>query len=282
MILIAAVIVLAVVIGLGGVTLHARARLTEAEASRDAAAKDRADLITLVRTAPLMGFVWRANGEERALGTLPGHTAATTFGDFVAGLDADGAARLTGSATALRTDGTPFADTVTLADGTAYAVNGRRAGENDCVIWATDISRTRAIEAAHALSQASASAVRAMVEAVPTPVWRRDRNLTLVDCNAAYAAAIDTTRQAALAEGRELWPESGRGKALELARAAAAGETRGETHHIVIGGSRHLMEIIETPDREGGTIGFAIDRTDREADGAAFAVGRLDDLHQMA
>jgi signal transduction histidine kinase len=61
-----------------------------------------------------------------------------------------------------------------------------------------------------------------------------------------------------------LAPESGRGRALELARAAAAGATRTEAHHVVIGGSRRLLEITETPDREGGTIGFAIDRTDRE------------------
>jgi signal transduction histidine kinase len=132
------------------------------------------------------------------------------------------------------------------------------------VLWASDISRTRAIEAAHALSLTSASALRAMFEAVPVPVWRRDRKLALVDCNSAYAAALDTTRETALAEGRELVPESGRGKALELARSAAGGVSRTEAHHVVIAGSRRLIEITETPDREGGTIGFAIDRTDRE------------------
>jgi signal transduction histidine kinase len=189
---------------------------------------------------------------------------AATFGDFLAGLDADCARRLSAFVGALREKGTAFADTATLADGTAYAVTGRCADGGDCVLWASDISRTRAIEAAHALSLTSASAVRAMFEAVPMPVWRRDRSLALVDCNAAYAAALDTTRQAALSEGRELSPESSRGKALELARAAAAGQTRTEAHHVVIGGSRRLIEITETPDREGGTIGFAIDRTDRE------------------
>ena len=265
MILIAAVIVLAVLIALGGLTLHARARLSAAEASRDAAEKSRAGLAAVLGTAPLAGFLWRADGLETALGSLPGQATSTTFGDFLAGLDADSARRLSAFVSALRASGTAFADTATLADGTAYAVTGRRTEDGDCVLWASDISRTRAIEAAHALSLTSASAVRAMFEAVPLPVWRRDRNLALVDCNAAYAAALDTTRQAALAEGRELSPESGRGKALELARAAAAGETRTEPQHVVIAGSRRLIEITETPDREGGTIGFAIDRTDREA-----------------
>jgi PAS domain-containing protein len=264
LILIAAVIVLAVVIGLGGLTLHSRARLSRAEADRDAAEKARSGLVAILGTAPLAGFLWCADGRESALGALPGHAAGATFADFVAALDTDAATRLTALVTALRASGTVFADTATLRDGSAYAINGRRTEDGDCVLWASDISRTRAIEAAHAVSLTSASAVRAMFEAVPMPVWRRDRNLALVDCNAAYAAAIDTTRQVALAEGRELWPESGRAKALEVARAAAAGDTRTEPHHIVIGGQRHLIEITETPDREGGTIGFAIDRTDRE------------------
>ena len=264
MILFAAVIVLAVVIGLGGLALQMRARLSAAEAMRDAAEKRSARLAAVFDAAPLAGFAWRADGDETALGSLPG-ASAPSFAEFRARLDSDRAARLAAAVEALRTTGSAFADTISLADGSAYAVTGRRAASGDSVLWLSDISRTRAIEAAHALSQSTASAVRAMLEAMPVPVWRRDRNLALVDCNAAYAAALDTTREVALAEGRELASGSGRGKALELARAATAGETLTEAHHLVIGGARHLIEITETPDREGGTIGFAIDRTDREA-----------------
>ncbi len=264
MILLAAVVVLAVLIALGGLTLHARARLSEAEARRDAIEREREGLVAIVATAPVAGFLWGAAGAESTLGALPGQAASTTFADFLSGLDADSATRLRSAMTALRANGTPFADTATLSDGTAYAVTGRRSETGDSVLWAADISRTRAIEAAHTVSLTSAAALRAMFEAVPMPVWRRDRNLAIVDCNAAYAAALDTTREAALAGRRELAPEIGRGKALDLARAAAAGETRTEAHHVVIGGSRRLIEITETPDREGGTIGFAIDRTDRE------------------
>ncbi|MGA8400810.1 MAG: ATP-binding protein [Stellaceae bacterium] len=265
MILVAAVIVLAVLIALGGLTLRERARLSEAETRRNAAEAREERLAAIVGTAPLAGFLWRADGSEAALGALPGQTAAATFADFLARLDADSAARLFASTAALRANGTPFADTATLTDGTAYALNGKCTERGDAVVWAADISRTRAIEAAHAASLGAAAALRAMFEAVPMPVWRRDRNLTLVDCNSAYAAALDMTREAALASGRELAPESGRGKALELARAAAAGTPSSEEQHVVIGGARHLVEITETPDREGGTIGFAIDRTDREA-----------------
>ena len=265
MVVVAAIIVLAVVIALGGLTLRERARLSEAEKRRNAAEANLVGLAAIIGTAPLAGFLWRADGSESALGALPGQASAGTFGDFLARLDAASAERLSTETASLRANGTAFADTATLTDGTAYAINGKRTERGDSVVWAADISRTRAIEAAHVVSLGAAAALRAMFEAVPMPVWRRDRNLALVDCNAAYAAALDTTREAALAEGRELAPESGRGKALELARAAAAGTPSTEAHHVVIAGARHLIEITETPDREGGTIGFAIDRTDREA-----------------
>ena len=127
-----------------------------------------------------------------------------------------------------------------------------------------DITGTRVADSARQASETQAAALRTMIQAIPVPVWRRDRNLALVDCNTAYAAALDTTREAVLADRRELAPASGRSRALELARAAVAGETRTERQHVVIGGSRRLIEITETSDRAGGTIGFAIDRTDLE------------------
>ncbi|HWB49169.1 MAG TPA: PAS-domain containing protein [Stellaceae bacterium] len=264
MILIAAVIVLAVVIGLGGLALYARSRLSIAEAARDTAERSRAGLAALLATAPVTGFVWRADGSAAVFGALAA-TADAGFAAFLARLDAEAAPRLTAAVDALRADGTAFADTVTGPDGAAYAVSGRRTGVRDCAVWVNDITPTRIAEAAHARTQTAAAAVRAMLEAMPVPVWRRDRNLALIDCNAAYAAALDTTREAALAEGRELLAESGRGKALELARAAAGGAPRTEARHVVIAGARHLIEITETPDHDGGTIGYAIDRTDREA-----------------
>ncbi len=50
-----------------------------------------------------------------------------------------------------------------------------------------------------------------------------------------------------------------------MARAAANGTIKSERRHIVIGGSRRLLEICELPDGAGGTIGFAVDRTDLES-----------------
>jgi signal transduction histidine kinase len=262
-IVLAAVVFVAALIALGGLALFARARLSEAQAARDAAQRERAALMATVETAPIGGFLWRGDN-ERSLGALPGRGAVATFSDVLPMLDAETAARLSASVAALRSAGTAFVDTALLADGTAYAVTGRPTDGGDAVVWLGDISRTRAIEAAHAASVTSAAALRAILDAVPLPIWRRDRNLAVVDCNIGYAAALDTTREAVLAEARQLASESIRNDALALARAAAAGTAASGAHHLVIGGSRRLMEVNETPDREGGTIGFAIDRTELE------------------
>ena len=172
-----------------------------------------------------------------------------------------------GSETALaelRAAGAPFDIATSRQDGGAITLAGRRSRSGDTLLWVTDISALRAAEAAERQSAAATATMRAMIEAVPVPVWRRDRTLALVDCNAAYAAALDTTREAALAEGRELASTSARGKALEPARGATSGTSRTERHHVVIGGSRRLLEIIEIVAPDGGAIGVAIDRTDSE------------------
>jgi signal transduction histidine kinase len=97
-------------------------------------------------------------------------------------------------------------------------------------------------------SRQEAANLREMLDAVPMPVWRCGPDLALVDCNRAYADALDTTAELALAQGREL----------------ASGARLGERRHVVIGGSRRLFEIGEMTCGTGGAIGFAVDRTDLE------------------
>ncbi|HXP03686.1 MAG TPA: ATP-binding protein [Stellaceae bacterium] len=260
MIVIVALICLAAVAALGGLTLYARARLGRAEARRNAAERALAGAVANLATAPLAGFVWRPGVSEPT--GIAG--ASGSFTDFLAELEPDAVARTGAAIVDLRVGGTPFDLTTPRRDGGLLALAGRRSQNGDALLWVTDITGIRVAETAQRASAATAAALRTMIEAIPVPVWRRDRDLVLIDCNAAYAAALDTTRDAVLSDRRELAPAISRGKALELARAAAAGEPRTERQHVVVGGSRRLIEITETPDREGGTIGFAIDRTDLE------------------
>jgi signal transduction histidine kinase len=107
--------------------------------------------------------------------------------------------------------------------------------------------------------------LREMLDAVPMPVWRRDRGGCLVDCNLAYAASLGAAREEVLAEARELIP-AGSGVAVggpaNLVRLAGS---RSGQAHVVIGGQRRLLDLIEAPCAAGGTIGFAGDCTDLEA-----------------
>ena len=103
--------------------------------------------------------------------------------------------------------------------------------------------------------------LREMLDALPMPVWRHRDGGALVDCNGAYAAALGSSREAALAEGRSSFP-TGRGGGRQRAPPRPTAHRR--RLHVVIGGERRLFEVTEAPGRAGATtIGFAIDRTDR-------------------
>jgi signal transduction histidine kinase/PAS domain-containing protein len=128
----------------------------------------------------------------------------------------------------------------------------------------TAAGNLREAETARQLAAALAVGLRDLIDAVPVPMWRRDSRLAIVDCNAAYAAALDATRESVLADNRELASANRRDEALALARAAVASGAKSEGRHVVMAGSRRLLAITEVPDPAGGTFGFAVDRTDVE------------------
>ena len=88
---------------------------------------------------------------------------------------------------------------------------------------------------------------------------------SLVDCNLAYAASLGAAREEVLAEARELIP-AGSGDAVGApANMVRLAGSRSEQAHVVIGGQRRLLDLVEAPCAAGGTIGFARDCTDVEA-----------------
>lgn len=100
---------------------------------------------------------------------------------------------------------------------------------------------------------------------LPVPVWRRDSSQAIVDCNAQFAQAVEADHETIVAEGRMLGGAviAERGRALaELAGAARTPQS--EIHHIVIAGARRLIELTEAPTPDGGTVGIAVDMTERE------------------
>lgn len=101
-----------------------------------------------------------------------------------------------------------------------------------------------------------------LLNLAPLPVWRRDENLMVQYCNLTYTAMLENVPERILEEyGMEL-SEEGR----ELAQEALdSGALSGQSRHMVIDGQRKQYQVYETPDKDlGGTIGFAVDTTERE------------------
>ncbi len=274
MIILAAVICLVVAVVLGVLWLRARAQLHQSVRAREEAERRRGALAAVLNTVPLGGFRWDRDGVAvgaigALAGSLPGGIAssggpATAYGNFLADLDPADSARIAAAVADLQRGGARLAATVATPGGTAYSIEGQRTERGETMLWLADMSATQRAEAARGTAATAAAGLRDFLDMIPVPAWRRDGDLALIDCNAAYAAALDTTREAALAEGRELAPASSRDKAVALARAAAAGIAQSEPRHVVIAGSRRLLTVTEMPDRGGGTVGFALDRTDLE------------------
>lgn len=101
-----------------------------------------------------------------------------------------------------------------------------------------------------------------LLNLAPLPVWRRDESLMVQYCNLTYTVMLEDVPERILEEyGMELSQNS-----QKLAkRAISENQMVSEMRHMVIEGVRRQYQIFEMPDADlGGTIGFAIDTTERE------------------
>jgi signal transduction histidine kinase len=244
-----------------------RRRAAALAAERDGFAEAASELDALLGALPLALCRWRdGDSGERFLGgalALGGRTAPG-FAEFLARLEGRDRAALEAAIGQLRTEGTGFRQTLRFGDGSReLEAVGSRIGRSAVVAFLDQSSRIAAA-AEHAALMQQRDRLRAMLDALPLPVWRRGADLKVVDCNRAYAAAVDAPPAATLAEAREIAAgvigESGRALA---ARARSSAVAQSESHHIVIAGSRRLLEFSEAP-LDGGFVGFAQDFTDLE------------------
>ncbi|PWC92706.1 histidine kinase [Azospirillum sp. TSO5] len=176
----------------------------------------------------------------------------------------------------LRRDGEPFRCEAVAPDGRRLVLTGRRgrAGDTHCdVVWIEDVTvaRDAASDATRRQEQATGAArsrlaeLQAMADALPVPVWMRDRSLRLSWCNRAYARAVDGDPDSVVTEGREL---TATGRAL-AERARSGGFAQSDRAPVVIGTERRLLEVTEAPlplTDGGGTlvVGYALDLTPLE------------------
>ena len=229
---------------LGGLLLWTAAKLRHARLGFAGCERARAEVSAVLDTVPLAAFRWPAGDDA------DGYSVRTVaWPKFLAELAPGGAVLLEAARAVLHRDGTPFSLTVGLRSGGAFGIEGRKAATGETVLWLLDAGT-----AALARQADEAAQLRELVDAIPLPIWRRDRDGALVDCNQTYASALDATRELVLTEGRELAPTDVREPA----------DHSGVRRHGVIGGARRLLDIIELPCSNGGAVGFALDRTDVE------------------
>ena len=100
----------------------------------------------------------------------------------------------------LRQRGEEFSLTLLTNDaGRALQLNGRRARTSPLdVLWINDVTREAATQSDTTIQLTAAEVerdgLRAMLDALPIPVWRRSKNLALAQANRAYIDAVQATR----------------------------------------------------------------------------------------
>ena len=148
--------------------------------------------------------------------------AAASYDRFLAALDRADAARIDAAVAELRRVGTPFSAAVSAPEGSAFAFKGDRRQRRQRRLDHRCLGDQAGRGGARSRG-GGAAPLRDVLEMLPLPVWRRDGALRIVDCNTAFAAALDQPREAVLAEPSELAPDNDQGEAPALAKAAAAG-----------------------------------------------------------
>jgi signal transduction histidine kinase len=241
---------------LGGLLLQALWRLRKTRLACAGFERERAAAMAVLDTVPLAGFRWPLGSDHQgvAIRTDP-------YPQFLARFDAVDAERVEAARLALHRRGSPFSLKLGTRNGEVFAVEGRQARNGEIVLWLLDESA-----AARALRvDEEAMRLRELIDSSPLPMWRRDPDRALVECNRAYGFAVDATPQMAVAQNLELVATDLRKTLSPATGTVDATDRCAEQRHIVIDGSRRLLEITEIPCRDGGTIGFALDRTEVEA-----------------
>lgn len=183
---------------------------------------------------------------------------------FGAWLPPDQAADLEAFVDRLRTTGESFRMSLATLAGRHLEAQGRAVGGR-AVLRIRDISGERleltTLRERHARAVVESEALRAMLDALPNPVWMRDPDGRLSWVNEAYVRAVEAGDRAdALARQIELLEQPAR-EAAALARAdAAVWRARAPA---VVAGQRRTLDVTDAPSA-GGAVGMAVDQTDLE------------------
>jgi signal transduction histidine kinase len=266
--------------------VRARQRAASAEiAARNEIGKLTAEIDrvnALLLSEPQIVVAWAAGSDEPdivgdvtivTLSTMPQRVLA--FGSW---LPADQAQIMEQAAARLRATGEGFAMTLTTLGGKSIEAEGRAIGGR-AVMRLRDVSGIKgelaALTTRHDGLLNDMTALRALIDSLPFPVWARDSEGRLDFVNAAYAGAVEVKEPTeAVERNLELLDRSAR---EEAARMRVGGEPYRGRVPAVVAGARRIFDVVEVPTRSG-SAGVGIDATEVESVRAEMA--RMVDAHR--
>ncbi|AMN38811.1 sensor histidine kinase [Rhodoplanes sp. Z2-YC6860] len=252
---------------------------------RDRIAAVRADhdrLRTLLMSDSQVLVSWAAaDNEPEIIGDISLVTNASipqrvlAFGSW---LEPDKAQAMERATDALRAHGEGFAMQLMTTNGRAIEADGRAIGGR-AVLRLREVSGPRRelteLQARHDKLLSDMESLRALIDALPSPVWTRDVAGTLTFVNTAYVRAVEARDPTdALNRALELLNRAAR---EEASRVRAAGHIYAGRQPAIVAGSRRNFDIIDLPTRRG-SAGIGIDVT--EAEQMRTELKRLGDAHR--
>ncbi len=233
----------------------ARARASEAR-SGDAIKALRQELEvaqSIVMAEPQVLVAFEADGTPR----LVNHQLDAKLGvpaklrnllRFASWLERGGAASLDARIKELQSTGRPFELTLKTLAGPHIEAEGRASGSG-YYLKLRDLAGRR-VELANLLRQQRTAneelaTQRALLEALPMPVWFRDPEGKLIWVNRAYVSAVEATRADEVVEQQRELLEARQRRAAET--ALASGDTFRKRLQTVVAGERRSFDTIVVP-----------------------------------
>jgi signal transduction histidine kinase len=228
----------------------------------DALRASAGDAHTLLLSEPQILIVWPADGRDPDIigdaALLVPEDPPERIGAFETWLAPDAAAAINNAVVALRAKGQGFSKTVMTGQGRQIEATGRAVGSR-AVLRLRDLTPLKR-ELSDATTQneklqRELETVGSLIEALPSPVWARDRSGRLVFVNKAYARAVEAADAGAVVEG-----------GIELFDANAERATNGDgraRRAAIVGGHRRVLDVVAVPTPHG-SAGIGIDATEVE------------------
>jgi signal transduction histidine kinase len=180
-------------------------------------------------------------------------------------LDPEAALEVQGAADKLRRNGEAFQLAVRSLSGALLEVSGRTSGRRSVMRFRELTGERRSfaeLREQAGLVMSELAALRTISDALPFPLWRRNRLGRLVWVNTAYVHAVESaSAEAVLNAGIELLPSRTRDAIREAERAR---QPFRDSATAIVSGDRRRVQILDLP-LEEGSVGCAIDVSEVDA-----------------